>query len=87
MYVIIAYDVKEERVAKIYHYLRRYMDWVQNSVFEGELTESQFKRIKHDLKKIINEEEDSVRFYILRTKELLKTETMGVEKALLSTII
>jgi len=39
------------------------------------------------LKKIINEEEDSVRFYILRTKELLKTETMGVEKASLSTII
>ena len=72
---------------KIYHYLRRYMDWVQNSVFEGELTASQFKRIKYDLKKIINEEEDSVRFYILRTKELLKTETMGVEKASLSTII
>ncbi len=87
MYVIIVYDVNVERVEKIYHYLRRYMDWVQNSVFEGELTESQFKRIKHDLKKIINEEEDSVRFYILRTKELLKTETMGVEKALLSTII
>jgi len=60
---------------------------VQNSVFEGELTASQFKRIKYDLKKIINEEEDSVRFYILRTKELLKTETMGVEKASLSTII
>ena len=76
-----------ERVEKIYHYLRRYMDWVQNSVFEGELTASQFKRIKYDLKKIINEEEDSVRFYILRTKELLKTETMGVEKASLSTII
>jgi len=87
MYVIIVYDVNVERVEKIYHYLRRYMDWVQNSVFEGELTVSQFKRIKHDLKKIINEEEDSVRFYILRTKELLKTETMGVEKASLSTII
>jgi len=29
----------------------------------------------------------SVRFYIPRTKELLKTETMGVEKASLSTII
>ncbi|MCW7074253.1 MAG: CRISPR-associated endonuclease Cas2 [Candidatus Methanospirare jalkutatii] len=87
MYVIIVYDVNVERVEKIYHYLRRYMDWVQNSVFEGELTASQFKRIKHDLKKIINEDEDSVRFYILRTKELLKTETMGVEKASLSTII
>jgi len=87
MYVIIVYDVNVERVEKIYHYLRRYMDWVQNSVFEGELTASQFKRIKYDLKKIINEEEDSVRFYILRTKELLKTETMGVEKASLSTII
>jgi CRISPR-associated protein Cas2 len=87
MYVIIVYDVNVDRVAKICQYLRRYLDWVQNSVFEGELTDSQFKRIKHDLKEIMHEDEDSVRFYTFRTKEQVKVETMGVEKVTLSTII
>ena len=67
--MIIVYDVNVERVAKICQYLRRYLDWVQNSVFEGELTDSQYKRIKHDLKEIMHEDEDSVRFYSFRTKE------------------
>ncbi|MCW7078368.1 MAG: CRISPR-associated endonuclease Cas2 [Canidatus Methanoxibalbensis ujae] len=31
MYVIIVYDVNVERVAKIYHYLLKYLNWVQNS--------------------------------------------------------
>ncbi|MCW7080983.1 MAG: CRISPR-associated endonuclease Cas2 [Candidatus Methanospirare jalkutatii] len=87
MYVIIVYDVNVERVAKIYHYLLKYLDWVQNSVFEGELTDSQLQRIKHDIKRIINEGEDSVRLYIFRTKDQLKTETIGVEKRSISTII
>ena len=87
MYAIIEYDVNVERVAKIYHYLLKYLDWVQNSVFEGELTDSQLQRIKHDIKRIINEGEDSVRLYIFRTKDQLKTEIIGVEKRPISTII
>ena len=52
---------------------------------EGELTDSQ--QIKHDIKRIINEGEDSVRLYIFRTKDQLKTEIIGVEKRPISTII
>ena len=81
MYVIIVYDMNVERVAKICQYLRRYLDWVQNSVFEGELTDSQFKRIRHDLKEMVHEDVDYVRIYTFRTKEQVKVETMGVLKA------
>ena len=81
MFVIIVYDMNVERVAKICQYLRRYLDWVQNSVFEGELTDSQFKRIKYDLKEMVHEDVDSVRIYSFRTKEQVKVETMGVLKA------
>jgi len=87
MYVVIVYDVNVERVAKVCQYLRRYLDWVQNSVFEGELTDSQYKRINHDLKEIMHEDEDSVRFYSFRTKELVKIETMGIQKADIGCII
>jgi len=71
----------KKRVAKICQYLRRYLDWVQNSVFEGELTDSQFKRIKHDLTELVHEDEDSVRIYSFRTKAQVKIETIGVPKA------
>ena len=81
MYVIIVYDVGVERVAKICQYLRRSMDWVQNSVFEGELTDAEYKRIQHDLRGLIEAEDDSVRLYTFRTKEQVNVEILGVEKA------
>jgi CRISPR-associated protein Cas2 len=87
LYVIIVYDMNVERVANICQYLRRYMDWVQNSVFEGELTDSQYKQIQHDLKEIMHEDEDSIRFYTFRTIDQVKIETMGIQKADTSCII
>ncbi|RLI82318.1 MAG: CRISPR-associated endonuclease Cas2, partial [Archaeoglobales archaeon] len=63
MYVIITYDVNVKRVNRVKKFLRMHMNWVQNSVFEGELTESELLRIKSELKKIINEDEDSIFLY------------------------
>ncbi len=85
--MIIVYDMGVERVTKICQYLRRSMDWVQNSVFEGELTDAEFKRIQHDLKELIEADVDSVRIYRWRTKDQVKIETLGVEKADIGCII
>lgn len=87
MYVIIVYDVSVERVSKVCNFLRCFLAWVQNSVFEGELTESQFMRIESGLKEIIDESVDSVRIYVLRSQDAVKVKTIGVEKAQLGTII
>ena len=46
MYVIIVYDIDVKRVAKVCKYLRQHLNWVQNSVFEGELTKAKFARVK-----------------------------------------
>ena len=40
MHVVIVYDVSTERVARVCKSLRRHLTWVQNSVFEGEVTKS-----------------------------------------------
>ncbi len=87
MYVIIVYDVNIEHVVKICNYLRRYLSWVQNSVFEGELTESQFMRIENWLKETIDPNTDSIRIYIIRTKNEMKIKTLGLEKANLDIIL
>ena len=85
--MIIVYDMGVKRVTKICQYLRRSMDWVQNSVFEGELTDAEYKRIQHDVKELIEADVDSVRFYTFRTKEQVKIETLGVEKADIGCIV
>jgi len=81
MYVIIAYDVNVERVNRVKKFLRRYLHWVQNSVFEGELTEADLEEIKIGLREIINEEEDMIVIYRLRSADVMRREVMGVEKS------
>ena len=68
MYVIMAYDVAVQRVAKVLKIGRRYLTWVQNSVLEGELTRAQFERLKAEVREVIEESEDSVLFYLLRPR-------------------
>ncbi|MBX2993052.1 MAG: CRISPR-associated endonuclease Cas2 [Bacteroidetes bacterium] len=81
MYVIVVYDVEEKRVAKVLKFLRRYLHWVQNSVFEGELTEGKFKEMQAGLRKHIKPEKDSVLFYKMRSDKDFEKEVMGLEKA------
>ncbi|HHY41520.1 MAG TPA: CRISPR-associated endonuclease Cas2 [Thermoanaerobacterales bacterium] len=80
MFVILVYDVGENRVSKVLKICRKYLNWVQNSVLEGEISAADFKRLKLELKRAINEEEDSVIFYILRTTKYSERQTMGIKK-------
>lgn len=81
MYAIIVYDVGVKRVNKVKKLLRQYMVWIQNSVFEGELTESEMIQIKRKLKEIIDPEADAVQFYILKSEKYLKRDVIGTPKA------
>ena len=77
MFVIMAYDVNVGRVNKVLKIGRRYLNWVQNSLLEGELTTAQLTRLKVDLKKTIDEDEDSVVFYLLRRQQYVERQIIG----------
>ena len=81
MYVIIVYDINVDRVNKVKAFLRQYLFWIQNSVFEGEVSESEFEEIYKGLSNIIDEDIDSIIIYKLRMQELLNREVLGIEKA------
>lgn len=87
MYVIIVYDINVDRVNKVKSFLRMFLHWIQNSVFEGEVTESEFELIYDGLMGIIDEEVDSVIIYKLRMEELLNREVLGIEKSPISEIL
>jgi len=85
VYVVIVYDVGVSRVNKVKKFLRQHLNWVQNSVFEGEVTRAEFERIKAGILDLIDEDEDSVIIYRLRS--MPKRETFGVEKNPLEDVI
>ncbi len=85
--MVIVYDVGVERVNKIRIYLKQYLNWVQNSVFEGELTEPEYMKIMSHLKERVDESLDHVIFYKSRDKRYLDTDEVGTRKAEISTII
>ncbi len=87
MFVIIVYDVSVDRVSKVCYYLRRYLNWVQNSVFEGNITDKQWAEIQHGLKELTKDAEDSVRLYSFRTQDAVTVSTIGQEKGDTCTII
>jgi CRISPR-associated protein Cas2 len=87
MYVIIAYDVNVDRVNKVKKFLRRYLTWIQNSVFEGELSPSDFEEVKIGIRDIIDTNEDMVVIYRLPTNKNLDKEVIGMDKSSMGEIL
>jgi len=81
MYVILVYDVGEKRVGKMLKLCRKYLHWIQNSVFEGEITEVKLKELIYLCKKIMNEETDSVIIFKSRDERWLSKEIVGMERS------
>ena len=87
MYVIIVYDIGEKRVAKVLKLCRQYLQWIQNSVFEGELSEAKLHELKMKINCIIKKEEDSVIIFTNKlgynmNKQILGKEQMSVDNVL-----
>lgn len=87
MYVVIVYDVNVERVNRVKKFLRQHMHWIQNSVFEGELTKADLEEVMAGIKDIIDEHEDMVVFYILRNRDSMKRKVIGFDKSKVDEII
>ncbi len=80
MYVILVYDMGEKRVGKMLKLCRRYLNWIQNSVFEGEITEVKLLEFKANARLIMNNETDSIIIFKTRQEKWLEKEVLGHEK-------
>ncbi len=81
MYVILMYDMGEKRVGKMLKLCRKYLNWIQNSVFEGEISEVKLKELISRAEFIMdNEEHDSLIIFKSREQKWLDKEVIGYEK-------
>ena len=87
MYIILVYDVKQQRVGKMLKLCRRYLHWIQNSVFEGEISEVKLAELLVKARALLNEDEDSVILFKSRTHQWLEKQVVGRERSSLDTIL
>lgn len=79
MYVILVYDVDQKRVGKMLKLCRRYLHWIQNSVFEGELTDVKLKELMIQARALMDDH-DSVIVFKSRDSKWLEKDVYGVER-------
>lgn len=87
MHVILAYDVEVERVGKVCKYVRRFLPRVQNSVFEGEISEAKLETMKSGLRRQLNLDKDSVLLWVLRDEKWVDRQILGREKLPISNFL
>ena len=87
MYIILVYDVGQKRTGKMLKLCRQYINWIQNSVFEGEITEAKLLELKYKAQLIMDEETDSLIIFKTRQEKWLDKEIVGKERQNLDTFL
>ncbi|NMC12342.1 MAG: CRISPR-associated endonuclease Cas2 [Chloroflexi bacterium] len=88
MMVLVTYDVStiseagKKRLHKVAKQCQNYGQRVQNSVFECIIDPAQLTKLKNQLVKIIDLDEDSLRFYYLGNEWRTRVEHIGAKKAI-----
>ena len=77
----MVYDVNAKRVGKVLKTSRRYLVWVQNSVFEGDMTPGRLNSLKNELNNILDPDEDSVLFYVWKVGHYTYRDQIGLDRA------
>ncbi|MDD5502974.1 MAG: CRISPR-associated endonuclease Cas2 [Candidatus Thermoplasmatota archaeon] len=86
MFVIIVYDTEAKNCVKLHKHLKKYLNWNQNSVFEGIVTKSQYFEIK-DILDRKRAEKSHITLYIMENEKLLTREELGEARGNVSNII
>lgn len=83
MYVILVYDINLEEkegqrvLRKVFKTCKKYLVHIQNSVFEGELLESQLLKLQTELREYIRFDMDSVIVFKSRNQRWLDKQFIG----------
>lgn len=87
MRIIAVYDIGEKRVSKVRKVFLKFLNPVQFSVFEGDLTEASYRKLRNQLSGIIDNTYDSIIFFCMDNPKWMIKEVMGVEKNDLNNIL
>lgn len=81
MYVILVYDFGEKRVNKMLKLCRKYLNWIQNSVFEGEISEVKLKYLLSECRKFMDNKSDSIIIFSGLSEHFIDKKIIGKERS------
>ena len=83
-YVFLMYDIADEeseigknRVAKVYKICKKYLTPHQKSVFRGEISPANLRKLTNELKNVIDENLDFISIIKLKNKKSFLEESLG----------
>ena len=85
MYIILVYDiVMDESGARVqrnvFKICKKYLTHIQNSVFEGEVSDAKLLKMQLEIKKYIRKDLDSVILFKSRNERWLQKEFLGKDE-------
>ena len=85
MYVVLVYDISKDengqkRWSHIFKICKKYLSHIQNSVFEGMITDGKLSSLKRELSSCIVCSEDSVFVYEIQNLKYTRKESIGVNR-------
>jgi CRISPR-associated protein Cas2 len=87
LHVIIAYDISVERLPKVYHIMKQYLNWIQNSAFEGDLSAGQLEELRLKVGKVIDPSSDCIVVFSMENPKWLARTVWGREKGSTGSVI
>jgi CRISPR-associated protein Cas1 len=81
------YLLRLEWVGRMLKLCRRYLHWIQNSVFEGEITEVKLREMVHRARELMVLQEDSLIIFRSREQHWLEKDIVGKERNNLDTFL
>lgn len=84
LYIVLVYDISIDRNGqavwrKVFKTCKKYLSHVQNSVFEGEISESKLFELNKLLNKVIRDDLDSVIIFKSRHERWLDKDILGLK--------
>ncbi len=77
-FVVVAYDIRDDRTRnRVCNTLKNYGSRIQRSVFECNLNRRQYEKMKEEVRRLLDIEEDLVRFYRLCKECVSRCELLG----------
>lgn len=84
MYVVLVYDISlndngARVLSRVFKTCKKYLVHVQNSVFEGEISEAQLLKLEYEIGEDIRKEQDSVIIFKSRHERWLQKDFLGLQ--------
>lgn len=86
MFLLVVYDTERKNCIKLHKVLKRYLNWNQNSVFEGTVTAAQYEKIIA-LLETQRVAESHITLYRVESENIVRREEIGESKGNTSNIL